>query len=276
MDLFPTILDALDLPAPSNLQGQSLLPLIRDGSRTPSGDLAISEFLFVPREQKAVRRDGFKVVYIPVSNETKAFDLANDPWELVDVAQQRTADVGTMRAVLEHEVLRRAEGFEIVARGGREEHELRVRLESARAFGEVGLVGAEDGQPATVSNDGRTVEATFRLPAATKASETGDRHVLRFHVEADQQFSVEASVDGQALDPPDFLLGPLTMRAEGAPPWRFGADDDRLAVPFSPELSPSVTGSVRIALYRVRRPPPAAATLDEKTRENLRQLGYMQ
>jgi hypothetical protein len=181
-----------------------------------------------------------------------------------------------MRAVLEREVLRRAEGFEIVARSGREEHQLRVRLESARAFGEVGLVGAEGGQPAAVSNDGRTVEATFRLPPAAKASETGDRHVLRFHVEGDQQFGVEAAVDGHALDPTDFLLGPLTMQAEGVPPWRFGAGDDRLAVPFAPELSPSATGCVRIALYRVRRPAPAAATLDEKTRENLRQLGYMQ
>jgi len=276
MDLFPTILDALDLPVPPNLQGMSRMPLVRGMPAPASGDLAIAEFLFIPPEQKAVRRNDLKLIYTPLENATRIFDLATDRREQLDVAAQRSADAASLRTALEREVLRRGEGFQIAARPGREEHQLRLRLESARPFGAVGLVGAEDGKAPVVSNDGRAVEVTLRLPATPANALFVEEGMLRFQVEGDEPFTVQADVDGRALDAAEFFLGPLTMQAEGPAPWTFGGQDDRLVVPFPPELPPSPSGNLRIALYRVRRPPPSAAVLDDTTRERLRQLGYAQ
>jgi arylsulfatase A-like enzyme len=273
MDLFPTILDALGLPVPPNLQGMSRMPLVRGGAAPPGGEAAFSEFLFFPPEQKAVRRDGLKLIYVPLTNETKAFDIASDRREQVNVAQQRSADVDSLRTVLEREVLRRVEGFQIVARSGSEEHQVRIRMESSQPFGDVGLVGAEDGERPVSSNEGRMVEVRFHLPARDWVS--GYEKTLHFQLEGDERFAVQAEVDGRALDPTEFLIGALTMQAEGPPPWTFGAEEERLIVPFPPDIPPSAAGSARIALYRVRRPPPPVAALDDKTREKLRQLGYI-
>ena len=112
-----------------------------------------------------MRRNDLKLIYTPLENATRVFDLATDRREQLDVAAQRSADAASLRTALEREVLRRGEGFQIAARPGREEHQLRLRLESARPFGAVGLVGAEDGKAPVVSNDGRAVEVTLRLPA---------------------------------------------------------------------------------------------------------------
>src|SRR4029077_5361689 len=95
------------------------------------------EFLFFAPEQKAARQNDFKLIYTPLSSDTKAFDLKTDPTEQVDVTKQRPRDVAPLRVVLERELLRRLDGFYLVGRSGRGEHRLHVRVQGASP-----LVGA--------------------------------------------------------------------------------------------------------------------------------------
>lgn len=274
MDMFPTVLDALGLPIPPNLQGVSRMALIRGTTPPPGGEFAIAELPYNAPEKKVVRRPDFKIIYTPLENKTVAYDLSRDPHEMIDVSAKRASDVAGLRVVLESEALQRTEGFQIVARSGKVDHRLHLHLESAGGFTDVGVVGSEDGDSATLSADGHTIDATFVLPAAPTEVKFADDDALRFRLASDANFTLSADLEG---DPNAFLnpfLGSPTVRLEGKQPWQIRFDDARLVVPFTPTLPAAREGSVRLAVYRVRRPAVSAATLDAKTRESLRALGY--
>nr|WP_228561529.1 sulfatase/phosphatase domain-containing protein [Catenulispora rubra] len=97
VDLMPTLLDAAGLPAPADLHGSSFLPLVGGGTdpeRPESVFLQISEF----EVGRAVRTSRWKyAVTAPDANgwtepsadryvETCLYDLANDPYELDNLA----------------------------------------------------------------------------------------------------------------------------------------------------------------------------------------------
>jgi arylsulfatase A-like enzyme len=275
MDLFPTILDALGLPVPPKLQGESRMPLIRGTSGAHGSDLMLSEFVFFAPEQKAARRDDFKLIYTPLNSDTKAFDLKTDPTEQVDVAKERPRDVAPLRVVLERELIQRLDGFYLVGRSGAAEHRLHVRVQSASPLVGARLVEGDEGDTLTMSDDGRTADATFLLPPPPKVNiQFGDEDMLHFRVDGTEPVTITADVDGQPVDAGTFFLGALKVSASGPPPWSFSPNDPRLLIPYPPALAVAETGEVRMGLYRVVRPAPPAATLDEKTRESLRQLGY--
>jgi len=89
MDIVPTLLDLLRLPAPAPVTGRSLLPVIR-GSRSPDGDAVSYEA--IGNRGLAIRSgDGHKYVLVdaawkPTAAPTESlFDLRSDP------AEQRAA-----------------------------------------------------------------------------------------------------------------------------------------------------------------------------------------
>jgi arylsulfatase A-like enzyme len=100
VDVMPTILELLDVPAPPDVQGASLVGLIR-GEGSPGDDTAISEysnpaagrvFESIRRGSDALIRDGDQVLL---------FDLASDPGERHDRAAADPARVASLRAVLD-------------------------------------------------------------------------------------------------------------------------------------------------------------------------------
>jgi len=92
IDVMPTLMDYLGIGLEAPVQGTSLLPLIRDGSRLHDPP-AISEFTQNGPEQKSVRMNGYKYMYTkdPKSRKKKItyknipsrglFDLEKDPKE---------------------------------------------------------------------------------------------------------------------------------------------------------------------------------------------------
>src|SRR5262249_20152965 len=97
IDLMPTLLRLLDLPAPDELQGTSLLPLT---SRRPPDLLlkSLSESV-LPRENygwselSALRIGDWKYILAP---REELYDLRNDPQEKRNLASQREGDAARM------------------------------------------------------------------------------------------------------------------------------------------------------------------------------------
>ena len=97
LDVNATLLDALDAPPLPNSPGRSFLGLISD-ARTPPAweDVAFSEYCadeYVPQVidngktyQRMLRQGDWKLVYYQ-GLEPQLFNLAEDPGELVDRAQ---------------------------------------------------------------------------------------------------------------------------------------------------------------------------------------------
>ena len=84
LDIYPTLCDLIDIPTPTTVEGQSLVPMLGDAQVRSRETL-----LFAYRGlQRAVRDDRYKLVEYVVDGErtTQLFDLVEDPWELRNLA----------------------------------------------------------------------------------------------------------------------------------------------------------------------------------------------
>jgi len=92
LDVMPTILDLLGIPAPDGVEGRSLVPLIGgvdDGERPAPSE-------YGPGALLSFRRDG--LTYMADASAEKLFDRAEDGREDHDVAAARPADLASVRA----------------------------------------------------------------------------------------------------------------------------------------------------------------------------------
>jgi arylsulfatase A-like enzyme len=102
LDLMPTLLDLIGRNAPAEAQGRSLLPLLSGGASAPSvGNFTFSEGLFLTEEKKALRGNGYKLIYLPFSNEFELYDLTRDPAELNNLAESDPEMVENLHGVLQ-------------------------------------------------------------------------------------------------------------------------------------------------------------------------------
>lgn len=99
-DLFPTACDLADIPIPDSVEGRSLARQAR-GSRRP---VYRSVFAGYRDVQRMVRDERWKLIRYPKVGEVQLFDLAHDPWERFDLAEQpEQADrVTALNAELRH------------------------------------------------------------------------------------------------------------------------------------------------------------------------------
>jgi len=98
IDVMPTILELLGVPAPPSLQGQSLTALLHDAYGSPAAEGAVSEYSDA-RLYESLRRGGLS--YIVDGPEERLFDLVRDPAERQNVLATRPEEAAAMRAALE-------------------------------------------------------------------------------------------------------------------------------------------------------------------------------
>jgi arylsulfatase len=113
VDIVPTVLDALGLSFPAPLDGQSLLPALKEGHdlQLPAYAESGREFMGVDPElafagvsgkQRMLRNLRFKLVYRPRADgpSYSLYDLVDDPGETLDVGPQRPDVKATLQAML--------------------------------------------------------------------------------------------------------------------------------------------------------------------------------
>lgn len=92
-DITPTILDLMNAPVPSRVQGQSLLPLIR-GERKSIRDFAISSLTYVQdaevRCPTSFRTRDFLYIYGGDEWSSELYDLQSDPEETQNIIHSRS------------------------------------------------------------------------------------------------------------------------------------------------------------------------------------------
>jgi arylsulfatase A-like enzyme len=112
VDVFPTLLDALGLPAPTGLDGVSLLPAVAgdappelwayaETGRSFMGVDPEREVAGIPGKHRMIRTAKWKLVHRPGNeDEFRLFDLVRDPNERIDVAAANPDVVERLRAHL--------------------------------------------------------------------------------------------------------------------------------------------------------------------------------
>jgi arylsulfatase A-like enzyme len=99
LDLVPTLTDIAGAGRPPEAGGRSLAPALR--GQTLVEESVFSEGLMrVPYESKAIRKDGYKLIYYVDDGRIELYDLAVDPAEMEDLAAH-AAELGeTMKREL--------------------------------------------------------------------------------------------------------------------------------------------------------------------------------
>jgi arylsulfatase A-like enzyme len=91
IDIMPTILEVLGIEHNLNIQGRSLLSLIR--GEEAEDRIAFSENLVSFEERKSIRDGKYNFIYFPYSDKKELYDLENDPRELRNIIDEQP-DVG--------------------------------------------------------------------------------------------------------------------------------------------------------------------------------------
>lgn len=97
VDLAPTLLEAVGLPVPKEIQGRSLLPLL--SGKTPSDWRSSVYYRFYGSDSYrrgahpphyGVRTERYKLIYFPETAELEFYDLKTDPHEMLNLASSPT------------------------------------------------------------------------------------------------------------------------------------------------------------------------------------------
>jgi len=84
LDVYPTLCDAVGIPCPPDLEGESLRPLW-EGKKERVRDSVFLPFIEI---QRAVRDERWKLICYPKISHMQLFDLQTDPYETTDLAEQ--------------------------------------------------------------------------------------------------------------------------------------------------------------------------------------------
>lgn len=91
IDYAPTFLEAAGVAVPPDIQGRSLVPVLKNGGETPADWRKAVYYAYYGEGTHhvaahfGVRNDRYKLFYIPTTKEWQLFDLEKDPQELRDV-----------------------------------------------------------------------------------------------------------------------------------------------------------------------------------------------
>jgi arylsulfatase A-like enzyme len=85
LDVFPTISEYLGLKAPEKVDGKSLKNVIQNKTNGHRNAILTAYLGF----HRAVRNERYKLIVYPKINHQQLFDLKNDPFELVNLAEKK-------------------------------------------------------------------------------------------------------------------------------------------------------------------------------------------
>lgn len=119
VDLVPTLLEGLDLAVPQEVEGRSLIPLIRERSRKvidpASRTVVVSNLRLDGTEIDSILRNNLHLMrWKPDQPDERVelYDLKDDPNERFDLAPHRPAAVGFLRTLLKTSILNRTVSYE--------------------------------------------------------------------------------------------------------------------------------------------------------------------
>lgn len=104
VDLMPTLLELAGAPPPDDVEGRSLVPLLRGSPRTGRARPVLASAVKWKPEVHAIRDDRYKLVVDRHSGQARLFDLIADPHENRDLVHERPDVARGLRARLEAEL----------------------------------------------------------------------------------------------------------------------------------------------------------------------------
>jgi arylsulfatase A-like enzyme len=283
LDVAPTILDFLDIEAPGNFEGVSLRPLLEGKGQMPDpGDkllpagVAYAEALMHGREKKCVITYPWKLVYETGTEEQNLFGLEDDPGETQDVTGSYPERVKRLEGLLFRTLFGMSDTWyvELVGREDGPVFDVVVTVEKGMMPGDISvhrvldrmgnLVEPPCSLIVTGSGSGlRIKDLSLNGTLVLAFKIYPERFPVRFDFIIDGKPATSSTYLGQHLEPPDEMPFTITGRRARV------AASSRPNAGFAPPY-------FLVWYEKSRYEGDRAADLDEKTKKELRALGYIQ
>ncbi len=287
IDLMPTVLDAVGLEVPPEVQGVSLLePLL--GGGTNDEIVAFSEVDRNGVYRKAVVRGDYKYVRSWLPRPTEAlYDLRKDPLERTNVLHEHEDVAAGLRRILDRFVESAARGYVLrVENQGDEVRTLLGMLTTRVApLSRIEAMHLEDDQASV--DAGRSDLLLHSRAIADEAGEVvhvvrfafqvapGDHDGLRFEPgEANESVRMEFRVDDAPVPLEHIHLGAGDDHPAELPFVLQTREGDRFLAPPLPSPAAGPDRPFGIRIWRQADPRASQLELDEEAQRNIEALGY--
>jgi arylsulfatase A-like enzyme len=284
IDIVPTIVDALGVPAYPDFQGASLLPMVADPAAAAPREVFARAANPTYPLRFAVRTPTHKLIDTVNPLGEALFDLVADPGErrnLVDDPAARPVRDDLRARLAGYRAPLARTGFQIraVARADADV-EVTIAANDDQALVNPDRVG-DVGGVLTIAPDGASITWRGRIGPTP----VGIRFDRAMGLHDDAGITVTARADGRDLPPDAIVVGadghpsasPFVYKVTG-PKGQKQHEEPPLVVTTAPTPTASEAAPVRVYVWRTLEAAPAAVAppTDEKTRERLRALGYVQ
>jgi hypothetical protein len=269
IDLFPTLMDLAGVETVTpGLQGHSFAPLILGDQRVESGESLrgrslVSETLRLNAYKKAIRRDALKLIRFVNENRSELYDLDADPRE--------KRDLSAMRPELRRDLVR--ELFtEVDLLSGAWNLTWNSDGEKRRFQGQIRTTGSFRSIVPLFEEEGKYVIERGNTLSFTDNDQTSDSGMTFTTVPYGAPVTFYLMVDGAVAEEQVYLGGHRAHPRDM--PFTLEGDPASGAAFVRPPLEAGV--EVGFCLWRTRRAgPDQDVPLDERLRERLRSLGYV-
>jgi hypothetical protein len=283
LDVEPTILDLLGIEPPEHIEGVSLLPLMNGGGRLPTArgallppEIAYSEALLYGQERKSLSAYPWKLIYNIKTDEIILFNLAEDPGELENLADQSIQSRDLLEEALYRVLFDISDTWFLEMAGGQESHEfdLRIKGEVIRGAGTFSFHRMIDSHGnifptdkfgmANITRSAIDIQNLEVKDPLTLAFKPGKNRVpIVFDLWIDGKPAIRNTSIGRSLSQP--VTMPFTEQIEQGLAAAEGEPDTRPRSPYC-----------LVWLYRSGYREGSPVELDEETKQELRSLGYIQ
>jgi len=269
VDIVPTLLDAVGIAVPQGLhQGRSLMSAIRN----PREERRTNEWVFseaVNTERVAMISKDLKYIYEPSTGKEELYDLAKDPKEKIDLAEEETETCQKLRAVLMEHLSTQRKGWHV-----RSVHPLVVKgtLTTTSVFEKVEPFAMEN-QDSLQLNDERTSLRFFMDNSRRHDRLDGCDFSLR-----DEDGTVELAFDDSKCVKKDAVFLGMEYKTPERLPWTLGPHNaEDYLMPVGRTMF-GVGAPQRKNGFLVWKQEDAGETLtteiDPGTMDKLKSLGY--
>lgn len=269
IDLFPTLIDLAGFErGPPGLEGISLAPVLRPGNESVAPvdagpGIVISETVRLNTYQKALRDGDRKLIQFMGQNRGELYDLSLDPGERNDLAGAHPEECRQLLRELYARVDLFSGAWNLTWSSDGTARRFQGQISTTGIFRSIVPLFPEQGK--YLFERGNTL-------SFTDAGQAGDSGFSFTTVPYDAEVTFYLLIDG-VPSPQSISLGARRARPKGLPFTLEGAPSSELAFE-RPIYEPG--HEVGFFLWRTRPASPGQAiTLDEKIRERLESLGYV-